>query len=593
MHARHPMSIIVLVVAAVAVPRPALPQQNSSASPPAAAPNGLASACPALTPTSLQSSPGLVTEAGNLAAQMVGKYDSREEKNAPDISSSWAQFNKALLEAMSPDCTSSPRARDASTKTATAKATTGQTNTQTGAPGSGSGATSAAQKVGIPQLLAFAVENGAIADSVSGTTMTLSTTPYGFVYAFRQKADTADRYQHHPLLTHTGISATFNVADTADPLQSASRKAISQWQLKYTFRDTSTRSLAVNCWFLFENNECKKPADLQKPATSKLYAAANAVVRGLSDKRFLTIRSTLQPAENEVYRNLWIDTLQKLVAAPRAASDNDQSQKNKGIGNALLQALDKDPAFQSQVEYWSEELAGNSSNLAVFVKGLEASDTEYATEEAKFEKNVKNLTKGWNGDFAFSEKFPSPTTTSGTSGTSTSTTVSPPAYLAPELDITFDPKTDTSNSANGQASTSGPKGIPSFTGNFSGSFYPNPNASLHESTFRGGQAAIQFQWSLGGGPFKKLQGAGDDSQMTLSVSGNYQRLQENEDQSKKRPDLVTGNLKLEVPISSGVSFPLAISFGNATSQVKGDYVLGNFGISLNLDALAALAKLKP
>jgi hypothetical protein len=41
-----------------------------------------------------------------------------------------------------------------------------------------------------------------------------------------------------------------------------------------------------------------------------------------------------------------------------------------------------------------------------------------------------------------------------------------------------------------------------------------------------------------------------------------------------------------------VSFPLAVSFGNATSQVKGNYVVGNFGISFDLDDLAALAKLK-
>lgn len=592
MHPRHPMLCLVLVAAAVAVPRPAPPQQSSSASPPAAAPTGAASACPALTFTSLEDSPGLVTEAANLAAQMVGNYNPHSEQNAPDISSSWVSFNKALLEAMKPDCSSSPLAQKAATQTAITKATTGQTNTQTGAPGSGSGATSPAQKVGIPQLLAFAVENGAIADSVSGTTMTLSTTPYGFVYAFARNADTADRYQSDAVLTHTGISATFNVADTANPLQSASRKAISQWQLKYTFRDTSTRSLAVNCMYLFENSKCGKHSDLNRAPTSKLYAAANAVVKGLSDKRFLMIRTSLQTPENEVYKNAWMAALQKLVAAPPAASDTDQSKKQGSIGNALLQLLDNDPAFQSAIRIWSEEFAGDSSNLAVFVKRLEANDAAYAAAQAKFEADVKNLTKGWNGDFAFSEKFPSPTTTSGTSSASSSTTVSPPACLASELDITFDPKTDTSKAASGQSSTSGPKGIPSFTGNFSGSFYPNPNASLHESTFRGGQAAIQFQWSLGGGPFKKVQGAGDDSQMTLSVSGNYQRLQENEDQSKKRPDLVTGNLKLEVPISSGVNFPLAISFGNATSQVKGDYVLGNFGISFNLDALAALAKLK-
>jgi hypothetical protein len=35
-----------------------------------------------------------------------------------------------------------------------------------------------------------------------------------------------------------------------------------------------------------------------------------------------------------------------------------------------------------------------------------------------------------------------------------------------------------------------------------------------------------------------------------------------------------------------------MSFANATSQVKGNYIVGNFGITFNLDALAALAKAK-
>jgi hypothetical protein len=162
------------------------------------------------------------------------------------------------------------------------------------------------------------------------------------------------------------------------------------------------------------------------------------------------------------------------------------------------------------------------------------------------------------------------------------------------LDVTFDPKTDSKSEAGAKAGAGngGVQGIPSFTGNFSGGFYPSPKSSLHESTFRGAQTALQFQWNLGGGPFNKVKSAGDDSQMTLSFSGNYQRQQENEDQKGKRPDLVAGSVKLEVPVASGVSFPLAVSFGNATSQVKGNYVLGNFGISFDLDALAALTKLK-
>jgi hypothetical protein len=416
--------------------------------------------------------------------------------------------------------------------------------------------------------------------------MTLSTTPYGFAYAFAKDQDTSDNYQNQPILTHTGISATFNVADTSDPLQSASRKAVSQWQIKYTFRDTSARSLAVNCLYLFKpgTTVCHKKSDLLQPSTSDLAKANENIVKGLSDSRFVTIRAALQQPENDAYQRAWTSGLQILVAAG----------KTEDIGKAILLALDNDPGVQQALQSWVNQLSGTSSSLVSFIQSLKSDQDAYNNSlEPEFEAAVKNLTKGLNGDFAFSQKFPSPTTTSTSTSTS-STTVSPPAYLVPEPDISYDPKTKSPSAAAAGAGTSASSvtATPSFTGNFSGGFYSNPNSSLHESTFRGAQAALQFQWSLGAGPFYKVKSAGDDSEMTLCFSGNYQRLQENEDQKGKRPDLVTGNIKLQVPNASGVSFPLAVSFGNATSQVKGNYVVGNFGISFDLDDLAALAKLK-
>lgn len=594
MHTRNLVSLILVSVLAIAAPRCATPQQGPAATATNTGAGAQAPCASTLNPASLETNAQALQAAQNLAVQIVGNYNEHPERGMPQIGSSWGTFNAALLEALHPACANAALAQKASTQTSTTKATTGQTNTQTGASGTGSGTTSAAQKIGIPQLLAFAVENGAIADSVSGTTMTLSTTPYGFGYAFAKNQDTADRYQSEPILTHTGISATFNIADTADPLQSASRKAVSQWQIKYTFRDTSTRASAVNCLYSYGTAKCPKPADRGAAPRSKLAIAADAVVANLSDQQFVAIRTTLQEPENNAYKQAWDSTLKKLVAAPAAATDTDESQKDQGIGKALLQLLDKDAVFQQALKSSSDDLNKPSSNLAALVAKLEASNTDYAAAESQFESDVKNLTKGWNGDFAFSQKFPSPTTTSTTGSTSSSKTVSPPAYLVAELDTSFDPKTRSAQKGgpNASASAGGATWTPTYTGNFSGSFYSNPNAALNETTFRGAQAALQFQWNLGGGPFNAVKSLGDDSKMTVSFTGNYQRLQENKDQKGKRPDLVTGNVKLEIPIASGVSFPLAVSFGNATSQVKGNYVVGNFGISFNLDALAALTKLK-
>ena len=153
-------------------------------------------------------------------------------------------IGQAKVPALAPELAKSDQ------NSAKAQSTTGQTNTQNGAPASSGGSTSAAQKVGIPQLLGIAVENGAITNTVKGTTMTLSTTPYGFVTAFDRNQDTAKNYYDSAFTTHTGISSTFNVANTSDPLQGATRKAVQQSQVKYTFFDTSARSRRVESQYI-------------------------------------------------------------------------------------------------------------------------------------------------------------------------------------------------------------------------------------------------------------------------------------------------------------------------------------------------------
>ena len=159
---------------------------------------------------------------------------------------------------------------------------------------------------------------------------------------------------------------------------------------------------------------------------------------------------------------------------------------------------------------------------------------------------------------------------------------SAPAYLISGLDISYQKPTGTKDTTN----SSSP--VPSITLNFAGSVYPNPVASLNEQTFRGGTAATTFQWDLGKSPF--LASTVDKSQITLELSGQYQRLQENAGKSGKKADLALGNLKLEFPISSGVSFPLSITVANASEQIKETYTKANFGISFDLDKLASLLK---
>ena len=134
------------------------------------------------------------------------------------------------------------------------------------------------------------------------------------------------------------------------------------------------------------------------------------------------------------------------------------------------------------------------------------------------------------------------------------------------------------------------KEIPSLTANFISSFYTDPKASLNEKTFRGGKTALQLQWDLPPGPFKKFLDTNDTSKSTLSLNSSYERLQENSGEKGKKADIVLGSAKLQFPLRSGMSFPVSVTFANSAEQVKGNYVVGNFGISFDLDALASLIK---
>jgi len=482
-------------------------------------------------------------------------------------------IGQAKVPALAPELAKSDQ------NSAKAQSTTGQTNTQNGAPASSGGSTSAAQKVGIPQLLGIAVENGAITNTVKGTTMTLSTTPYGFVTAFDRNQDTAKNYYDSAFTTHTGISSTFNVANTSDPLQGATRKAVQQWQVKYTFFDTSARSRRVESQYI---STVYPKAELMLAAYDHLNVQEVEYLNNIRDAVVCDLGGTDSacPANPQ---GAWTDSLLPII---KAAEDANEYQGAGGSNTAklattILQLLDANKRFQSVVAEAEQDAGIAQASSAYWT----AHDGAYATALAQFKTWTTNLPKGnahgFNGDMTFGQTFPA-TQTSSTAASSSKT--SPPAYLLGELDLAFSPPTELAKKY---------PGIPSLTGNFISSFYSDPNPTLNENTFRGGKFAAMSQWDLPQGPFSKLMAANNKSKMTVALTGSYERLQENEGQKGKKADIVLGNVKFAIPLPGGVSFPFSVSFANASSQVKGNYVVGNFGLTFSLDSLTALLKANP
>jgi hypothetical protein len=108
---------------------------------------------------------------------------------------------------------------------------------QLGSTSSAAGSTNLVSKGGIPAVFALAVENGALTQSVSGTTLTFRGTPAGIVDALRNKGfgDVLPD-QGSPWTRRISFSASFD-ASRGNPENTAQftgdRQQLSQWTARY------------------------------------------------------------------------------------------------------------------------------------------------------------------------------------------------------------------------------------------------------------------------------------------------------------------------------------------------------------------------
>lgn len=120
-----------------------------------------------------------------------------------------------------------------------AEAEEARVDEQLGSTPSSGGTTSMVSKGGIPSVLALAVENGALAQSVSGTTVTFRGTPVGLVSAFQGKGFTELLPEDDipsMLLSRVSFSVSFDtsrgVTEGDAPSLSGDAQQLSQWSVR-------------------------------------------------------------------------------------------------------------------------------------------------------------------------------------------------------------------------------------------------------------------------------------------------------------------------------------------------------------------------
>ena len=389
---------------------------------------------------------------------------------------------------------------------------TARTDKQIGASSKSAGSTSLVEKPGFAQLLGFAIERGAIKQAIDGTTLTLSTSPYALLAAAHQH-DTAALYQKYATFNRIGVSASFNITDTNNPLIDVSSKQLTEWSVRARLSgDRSSRGKDFQkFWddnigsFLQESLNAGNVLNTliaNDPFTRQLFVdfqtPGNA--RSIIDKIRTYLNSHASDSQDKK-----ITDLKELILCELKQNVFDPIKLNPGqIGNDLR---DQIPIVLNRVKAAAEGIKTAKALLEKFIKGLD--DKPLSTFVYTNHREAMG--------FDYSElKF---------------------LYRS-----NLDPMKIIANA-----------GI---------SLYNNPNRALNQERVRD----FNFALSLEGAASNPFARGEDLSKITFSFSGSYERFKEAEGMMMRKPDLASAQLKLEVPIATGLSIPVAYTYSSATEM---------------------------
>jgi hypothetical protein len=419
---------------------------------------------------------------------------------------------------------------------------TARTDKQIGSPSTSKGSTSAAEKPGWADILGFAVERGAIQQAVSGTTLTLSTTPYAFFVPTEN--DTAAAYAKYGNYRRVALAATFNISNQDSPLANARRQALSNFSVKVRLSpDRSPRSQ------VFQE---KWRTDI-KPTIQKDLALIGGNIKTILKQPGVR-QHVDEILDGKQGTKGLIDEVSQI-----ASSTKTKEQKQTEIKSKILCALDNQ-VFRETKEDNSGLVKIDSATrrrlLDEFIPALFEAQAERVKASEMVQKIFDEMDRKWMGTLAY-------TNNRAATGSNYS-------------DVKF-----LFQNYVGQSPIK-------MVANAGFSFYNKPNPLLRQQTLRDFAAAFSLEGKRKS-PF--IKDVLDQSQMTFSLTGRYERLRENAGMANRTPDIGVVQFKLDLPIGEGMSIPLSLTYANATELQKEQHVRGNFGFTFDADKFLILRRL--
>ena len=413
---------------------------------------------------------------------------------------------------------------------------TALTDKQIGASAKANGAVSAIEKPGFARLLGFAVEHGGINKKNDGTNLTLSTSLYS-LYALKG-TDTAETYARAGVLNRVGVMASFAVENESDELASARRNNLSEWSAKVRlFGDRSTRAPQFQRFW---------NAELRPLIRARLESIAQFVDLSSTDAALIKFH-------NDVENNLVLSINSRLKDADYIAATPDG--RKKIISDLILCNLKSNvyDAVNSGRFNLGDNVVRNIEDE--YVPRLRSALDNLEAGRKLLEKKIDDLNKGPLGTFAYTNHR------------------QPLASDYSETKFLFEQDKSFFRHLK-------------LTGNFGLSFYHKPDKTLRQQKLRDISAALSFDGATGS-PFTEEE---NQSKLTYSFVGRYERLLENRRTTNRKPDIATAQFLLEIPFLKGISLPLSLTYANATEEERKKNVRFNFGMRLDTDKLFELLR---
>jgi hypothetical protein len=410
---------------------------------------------------------------------------------------------------------------------------TKRTDKQIGAGANSEGSTSAIEKPNFAEILGFAVEHGAIQQAVNGTTLNLSTTPYLFTTI--ANGDTQSNYKKYGYLTRFGASANFNIQDADNPLASARRQQLTDWSLRLRLsKDRSTRSDdAEEIWDSVKDDFAQQSVVIttflrdtfQRDLELETHRRdiGDRLLKMLDEPSSKTIKNDTNLTENQKISQI----AEKIVC--RVKTDLVDAIRN---GSFKLSPENKDRIISQTLPNFAAANAAKERALKLFDERIEA-----LSLKPIFTLAYNNIRPVLGSNYS-------------------------------EMKVLYQKKAFDPIS---------------LVANAGVSFYHKPNDLLRQKTVRDFSMSLALEGTLGRSPF--MVESKDESQITYSFTGRYERFFENQYFAGRKADIAVAQFKFEIPIAAGMSFPFSVTYANSSELIKENKVRANFGFTFDTDKL--------